>query len=149
MNFNTVRSLFPGLAPLLASPATLTALGIGAAGWVILKWLSEDEDEGDDPAGFNGSEPSLEPLEAGQSTADNLSGVRDAPPHGTIDPRGSQEVENPLEDTPETVGETAQPLPSGDRDKSKLIRQAMSELGKRSAAARARKKNLNAGSFPK
>lgn len=142
MDSNTGKSLLPGLAPLLANPTTLTVLGIGAAGWVILKWLFEDDEDDSEPTPPNGSEPSLEPLEAGLSTVENPLGVRDAPPLRAVEPGGGPEVGQPLEEAPDTLGEPLATLgrEEGDMDKSELIRQAMSELGKRSAAARARRK---------
>lgn len=142
MDSNDTRTLLPVLGPLLTNPTALAVLGIGAAGWAILKWLSEDKEDRTEPAASNGSEPSIEPLRIGPGTVEDplVEGYEAA--EGALEPEGSPGGGQPLGETLKTVGEPLQP-PSredDDADKNELIRQAMSELGKRSAAARARKR---------
>lgn len=134
-----------GLLALISNPAVLAVVGIGAVALTIIEMFSDEEDDQNDgsEAVPHGSTPFIEPLksedlavpatviepfETVETTAEEAaySYVEDLNAHEPVD----EFENNPQQD--ETTNEEAA--------KKELIRQAMSELGKRSAAARAKKK---------
>tara|TARA_R110002072_G_scaffold302338_1_gene484783 strand:+ start:5493 stop:5936 length:444 start_codon:yes stop_codon:yes gene_type:complete len=142
MNANITKTVLGGLLPFITNPATLAIIGIGAVGLTIYDILTDKKDgqgNGSEPQ-INGSEPlivpfldgsttvdeaALEPLETASPTAFATAHSTDREPFpaGGIDSQKEEEVE------------TCNP----EDEKKELIRQAMSELGKRSGAARRHK----------
>ncbi len=125
MNINNKTAGLGLLLPAALSPALAAALGIGIIGFGIYRLLGDDEE----CQNFGGL-PELSPTVA--STFDDT------------DSFGSDGVPTvSMAQGPQDDPQVADPEPLGvDQDdaKQKMIREAMSELGKRSAAARARKK---------
>jgi len=121
------KALLAAVLPFITNPVVLAVVGIGAIGLII----SGDEEEKANGAETvpDGSEPYDEPLNAKIST------VPDAvyPDWGT--------VERTVEETVQTAVLTTNEPKTDEELKKEMIRQTMSELGKRSAAARAKKKN--------
>ncbi len=149
MNANTAKALFGGLLPFITNPVTLAIIGIGAVGITVYGMLSddkEDKDEEDNQSDTvpDGYEPSQEPLKQAYSavpyTVDE--------PSETVEATVIETVETTAEEPfiPDGYGEshdvTFKPdTLSEEAAKKEMIRLAMSELGKRSAAARAQKKS--------
>ena len=118
------RASIGAALPLLLNPATLGLVALGAVGFGLYHLLREDQEEG------------------------GLEGPSDSPVMAPLDPVST------LAPTVEEAMAEADPLPceaddavedhdvesEGDAARQAVIREAMSELGKRSAAARARKK---------
>jgi type IV secretory pathway VirB10-like protein len=124
------RILLGGLIPLITSPIGLVVVGVGALGYTLYSIFTEKEEEQEysEETVHNGSEPYEEPYNDDYLTV-------------------QETVEQPWETVVTTVEETVnvavkEPLPTiSDEDlKKEMIRQAMSELGKRSAVARKLKK---------
>tara|TARA_R110000824_G_scaffold199432_3_gene383375 strand:+ start:204 stop:638 length:435 start_codon:yes stop_codon:yes gene_type:complete len=142
MNSNITKTVLGGLLPFITNPATLAIIGIGAVGLTVYDILTdkkEDKGNGSEPRN-NGSEPLIEPL------SDNLAEVA-----GTVLPtletdcsiaisavHSTDKEPLPAVDTDRQEGELE--TPNTEAEKKELIRRAMSELGKRSAAVRAKKK---------
>lgn len=150
MNPNTTKSALGGLLPLITTPTGLAILGIGAAGALILGLFSEEKEEtgnGSKTVG-NGSKPSRQSLEAIPATAHSTA----REPLETVDVTVAQAAAAPVQESFPVPAEEA--LSKDPKQTSKLsladkkkgmIRQAMSELGKRSGAARRHKsKKFNA-----
>jgi hypothetical protein len=100
------------------NPTTAAVLAVGAIGYGLFKLL-RDDDESEGLVEANGSEPQNEPLPKVDSTVEPRRAITD--------------------DNKEEVSKTSNEL-EPEVERRELIRQAMSELGKRSAAARAKKK---------
>lgn len=108
----TIQKTSIGAAlPLLLNPATLCVVAIGALGWKIYNQLLEDEED---------DSPAVPTLQTNSQATAQLETATKA----------SEEVE-----TCPNSDERAD-----DEERNQIIRQAMSELGKRSAAARAKRK---------
>jgi hypothetical protein len=109
------------LLPAFLNPAVAAALGIGIIAVGLYRLLPDDDEEEtvDDV-------PSDDPKAA-------LPAVRQPVP--TVEVNEVQQVAVPSNEPLQTV-----PAATDEADESEIIRKAMSELGKRSAAARARKK---------
>lgn len=137
---------FGGLLALISNPAVLAVVGIGAVVLTVMEALSGDDEEQDNgsEAAPNGSVTLTEPLEGAELTVpatvaepcETVEATADPAVHSTVE---DQYVAEALDDgnTDMQQGQTA----SEEAAKKELIRQAMSELGKRSAAARARRKS--------
>lgn len=125
MNINNKTAGLGLLLPAALNPALAAALGVGIIGFGIYRLLGDDEE-----CQNSGGLPELSPTVA--STFDDR------------DSFGSDGAPTVLiAQSPQDDPQVADPEPLGvDQDdaKQKMIREAMSELGKRSAAARARKK---------
>lgn len=143
MSINTAKTILGGLLPFAANPIVLAVVGAGAAAWVVTSLFDEKEEqsEEDNQTGTvpNGYEPLSEPLKQAYSTVPAT--VNE--PLVTV---GATVIE-----TDETTGE--EPLTTNDyredhdisseldalseeAEKKEIIRKVMSELGKRSGAAR-------------
>lgn len=133
-----------GLLALISNPAVLAVVGIGAVVLTVIEMFSEDDDKQD-----NGSEPVscgpipfTEPLK----TADLTVPATVIEPFETVDATVENTVHSSVEDWHAAAGVDngidhlhQVEIVSEEAAKKELIRQAMSELGKRSAAARAKK----------
>ena len=117
--------------PFLLNPATVGVVAIGAVGWGLFKIL-RDEDEKEEVESVEAVivEPkairTAPEVEAMKAKPDDL-------PAGS-QPSASLQAGPEEESDPEACEEAAEAA------QSEILRQAMSELGKRSAAARARRK---------
>lgn len=138
---NGTRTGLGVMAPALLNPGTATIIAVGLVGYGLIKLLSEDEeDEGHEDA--NGS---VEPQER-NSTVGTVEATVDMPLGNHLE-QPPVVTDAPLQTLQEAVAErfdTAQEetkLPQeSDAARQEMIRQYMSELGKRSAAARAKKR---------
>jgi len=141
------KALLGGLLPFITNPVVLAVAGAGAVALTVYEMLSDKDEvqENGSEAVTDGSTPLIEPwddevLAVEPTVIDPLETVELAAgetvnpivekPHPTTDSDCSDT--NPDEDKP-TKDEVAT---------KEMIRQAMSELGKRSAAARAKKKQI-------
>jgi hypothetical protein len=116
--------------PLLFNPGALGVVAIGAVGWGLFKLLRDDEEDGCNEPSDTVQEP---PAKTQVAT---IAAYRTT----LVDSQKTTQLEtvlNPNEEaeTPSKSGECDE-----DAERSLMIRQAMSELGKRSAAARAKRK---------
>jgi len=125
MNINNKTAGLSLLLPAALNPALAAALGIGIIGFGIYRLLGDDE-ECQTPEGL---------LERSPTVASTFDG-RDS--FGTDDAPTVLIAQCPQDDPQVADSEPR----NGDKSdaKQKIIREAMSELGKRSAAARVRKK---------
>jgi len=149
MSINAAKTILGGLLPFAANPVVLTVIGIGAATWAVSSLFDdkEEQSEEDNQAGTvpNGDEPLSEPHNQAYSTAPSTVNK----PLGTVEATVNETVETTAQEpfTADGYGDSndnsGKPDLISDEDaKKEMIRQAMSELGKRSAAARAQKKSL-------
>lgn len=144
MNANITKTVLGGLLPFITNPATLAIIGIGAVGLTVYDILTDQKDDkgdGSEPQN-NGYEPLIEPLDDGLAAVAGtvpkpLKTDRSTAP-ATVHSTGKGSFPTVGIDRQEEEVETATP----EAEKKELIRQAMSELGKRSAAARAKKKSM-------
>ena len=109
--------------PFLLNPATLGIAVIGVAGWGLYNLLQDDEEK-----------------DALASKQDNKPPIKRSP-----QPEVAPQVEMAASIDTAPLGElsqdaTSKNLADPEAERRELVRQAMSELGKRSAAARAKKK---------
>jgi hypothetical protein len=113
------------MLPAALNPAVAAAIGIGLVGIGIYRLLGDD-DENREPEELPKPSPSV-----ASTVADLIS--------DNSQPTPTVSLERNQQDGPQLADLHQQDV---DRDdvKKKIIREAMSELGKRSAAARARKK---------
>jgi hypothetical protein len=123
MNTKTTGLAF--MLPAALNPAVAAAIGIGLVGIGIYRLLGDD-DENREPEELPKPSPSV-----ASTGADLISDNSQSTP--------TVSLERNQQDGPQLADLHQQDV---DRDdvKKKIIREAMSELGKRSAAARARKK---------
>lgn len=114
--------------PLLLNPAALGVVAIGAVGWGLFNLLRDEEDGCEEP-----SDIAQKPLAKPE--------VVKAETKGTA-PEGSQTTTQEAacdisdEEEPQSISDEC----AEETERKLMIRQAMSELGKRSAAARAKRK---------
>jgi len=109
------------LLPAILNPAVAAALGIGIVAVGLYRLLPDgDEDTTVEDVPNHGSKAALPVTKLTMPTV----GVNEM-----------QQVDVPSNEPLQTV-----PVATDEADQSEMIRKAMSELGKRSAAARARKK---------
>ncbi len=127
----TIQKVSIGAAvPFLFNPATLGLVALGAIGWGICNLLREDEEGGcDEPSGTVQKSPTKPQVAKVEATRTSQDGSQATAQLETAF-KASDEAE-----APSTFDESAD-----DAERSQIIRQAMSELGKRSAAARAKRK---------
>lgn len=118
MSVNVEKVGLGMLIPTLLNPTTAAVLAIGAIGNAVFNFLSDD-DESESVVEASSTVPQIEPLPTVASTVE-LQCV-------SID-----------ENKDEILATSHQPEPEADH--REVIRLAMSELGKRGAAARAKKK---------
>jgi len=145
MNANTTKTILGSLLPFMTNPATIALVGAGALAFTVYSLFSDDDENTDNGAETvpdrSGQLPGpltalagpvaltvAEPLETVQATAAGTAETTVQEPLPTV-------VEEALHGAPETGS-----APTSEDEKKEMIRQAMSELGKRSAASRARKK---------
>ena len=135
-----------GLLAFISNPAFLAVVGIGAAVLTIMEMFSEEEDDQDNgsEAVPNGSTPLPEPPKGVVLTVPATVTEPFETVEITVEPAVYSSVEDRyvtevFEDSTDDLqqGEVVH----GEAAKKEMIRQAMSELGKRSAAARAKKKS--------
>lgn len=144
MNANITKTVLGGLLPFITNPATLAIIGIGAVGLTVYEILTDKKDgqgNGSEPQN-NGSEPLIEPFSHGSAA------VAGTVPLPLKTDRSTALTTVRSTDEKLFVAEVADSRSHGaevinpEAEKKELIRQAMSELGKRSAAARAKKKSV-------
>ena len=147
MSTFTGKTILGTLLPLVANPTALAAIGIGAAGWAIYSLCTEsNKSENDAPETFaNGSEPLKRPLAPAAATVDiavpeRLNAVNTTVP-ATDSSTDDEPFYNGFDNGDGQHVEAVEPREIDDEQaKKEMIRKTMSELGKRSAAARARKR---------
>lgn len=125
MNFNTKTTGLAFMLPAALNPAVAAAIGIGLVGFGIYRLLGDDDENCE-------SEKLPEPKPSVASTVADLISDNSQSTHTVCLKRNQQ-------DGPQLIDFHQQDV-DWDDVKKKMIREAMSELGKRSAAARARKK---------
>jgi hypothetical protein len=133
MNMNAKSTGLGLMLPVVLNPAVAAVIGIGLVGLGIYRLL-DDEDEV--CASEASDESSIGELVECSDTAELAAG------HENSDCLASADAVS-LDKSPADVPANAalgQQDADREADKQKIIREAMSELGKRSAAARARKK---------
>lgn len=149
MSINAAKTILGGLLPFAANPVVLTVIGIGAATWAVASLFDDKEDKASNGTNEDTSRSERcgkplnrtaatvkttvpatvnEPLEAVEVTIIETIKATTEKPFGTDGHAGNHGITN----EPDTLNE--------DAENKEMIRKAMSELGKRSAAARARKK---------
>ena len=133
--------LLTAALPFISNPVVLAVVGIGALGFILFN-KEEDQGNGTETAP-NGLEPLDEPYDDDHSTV----GATVIEPFKTVETTVEGTVHSTVVepyDTKEPDGSYyEQHQTEADNDvatKKEMIRQAMSELGKRSAAARAKKR---------
>lgn len=143
------KALLGAVLPFISSPVVLVPVGIGAAGWAVYEMFSDKDEDKDQNNGSeaveDGSEPYYEPYDEEESIVESTV----IEPYETVEGTVTETVHSSVED-PYVMGvvddsndEPEQDETVNDEDhKKEMIRLAMSELGKRSAAARANKKQI-------
>jgi len=142
------KALLAGVLPFLSNPVVLAAAGIGAVGWVVYDIFSDKgeeatkSDNGSKTAPY-GEEPSPEPIEYWSSTVPETAEHTQVTVEAMVEETAKPTVKEPFSllsvSGDDTVQEEQESI-SEEYQKKEMIRKAMSELGKRSAAARAKKK---------
>jgi hypothetical protein len=126
------KALLGGLLPFITNPVALTIIGIGAAGYALYD-ISSEEDEQKAKGPYttsNAPEPSNEPFTTVIPTVNNTVCLPLEAVEPTVEDTVTSTAEEPLEHDYMDI------QTSEEKRKKEVIRQAMSELGKRSAAAR-------------
>lgn len=146
------KALLGVVLPFISNPVVLAAVGIGAVSYTVYELLSNKKEEQDNgsEAVADGSVPFDEPLNKpldgeGVTVPDTVNEPFDTA-RPTVDETVNPAVEEQhvssfwgdLNDEPQH-----DKADSEEASKKEMIRQAMSELGKRSAAARAKKRNYS------
>jgi len=137
------KTLLAGLLPFISNPVVLAVVGIGAVG--LMLFGKEDEQDNGSEAVPDGSTPCLEPLDSEYLAVPSTVIEPSETVEGTVAKTVNSSVEEPYVTRffDDINIEPKQDETISEEDlKKEVIRQAMSELGKRSAAARAKKKNL-------
>lgn len=125
---------FAAALPFLMNPATVGLVAIGAVGWGLYKLLGDDEEAtGDEWLILDKQQKPRELLEAVERVAVHEELCVDESSEPLVELSSGDSGATPTDDN---VDEARQ---------AEIVRQAMSELGKRSAAARARRKAAAAG----
>lgn len=145
MNPNTTKTILSSLLPFMTNPATIALVGAGAVALTVYSMFSDDEEAQDNGTKTvpNGAKRLPAPLPRRNPTAPTTVRKPLEAVEATVSKTAEPTVREPL---PVTVGEASphEPeqgiRPNSEDENKEMIRQAMSELGKRSAAARARKK---------
>ncbi|NRB19009.1 MAG: hypothetical protein HRU33_15950 [Rhodobacteraceae bacterium] len=116
--------------PLLLNPATLGFVALGAVGWGIYNLLRDDEDDGCDvPSNTVQKLPAKTRVAKAGATQPSQ-----------VSAQAAVQLEAPVKVSDEAEARLKSDETADDAERSLIIRQAMSELGKRSAAARAKRK---------
>lgn len=135
MNSHLPRAGAPALFPALLSPGTATVLAIGLVGLGLFKLLSDDEEAEAQPSSNRSRAQQTQLAAVDKTTVARLA------PDLASDPVRKDPRQAVAEELPETPAETSLGRKAAcDAEQQETIRRYMSELGKRSAAARARKK---------
>lgn len=117
--------------PFLLNPATVGVVAIGAVGWGLYTLLRDEGDEEDsENAGMGIANPNK------ISPAPKINTVEAKPEELQV----SSQPAEPAESCLDAAGHSEAFEGANAVDQKEIVRQAMSELGKRSAAARARRK---------
>ncbi|GAA6178584.1 hypothetical protein NBRC116594_00220 [Shimia sp. NS0008-38b] len=115
--------------PFLINPATVGLVAIGAVGWGLFKLLGDDEEtNGDEGLTLDEQQRSKKHLEADEAVAVYEEACVEESGEPPIDLSSDDSGARPTDDS------------ANEARQAEIVRQAMSELGKRSAAARARRK---------
>ncbi len=139
------KTILAGLLPFLSNPTTLAVVAIGAVGFTVYDILFGEKAGQDNGSKTlpNGSTPLIEPLDNPELTVD----ATVIEPFETIETTVGRTVhstaQEPICGTFDEGIKGTSPAENSDTEevlKMEMIRQAMSELGKRSAAARAKRK---------
>jgi len=131
------KALLAVALPFITNPVVLTAVCIGAIGLILFD--KEEEEANGAETVPDGSEPYDEPLNDEVSTVPNTVYTDWGTVGATVEQTVHPAVEEPSFTAPEATSTTNETI-TDEELKKEMIRQTMSELGKRSAAARARKK---------
>lgn len=141
------KALLAVVLPFISNPVVLAAVGIGAAGWAVYEMFSDKDEDGDHKNDSetveDGSEPYFEPYDDEELAVETTVFEQFETVEGTVGETvrsavGEQYVLGAVDgcdDEPELI-ETV----SEEDRKKEMTRLVMSELGKRSAAARRSKK---------
>jgi len=138
------KALLGGLLPLLTNPGTMIIAGAGILGWTVYEILSGkgEKNNGSDTVP-DGSEPCHEPLGNDELAVEGTVIEQFETPEWAVEKTVTSSVKEPHFTTVSddiNEGPFKSDVISKEDAKKEMIRQAMSELGKRSAVARAKKK---------
>ena len=166
MNANTTKTIIGTLLPFASNPVVLTIIGVGAAAWAIASIFDNDnEDEcNSSNAAEDRSEPSKQPLNRNRSTvqstvhepfksAERPIAVEDNAMLATAlsinetDNSADYVEESPVILNNDHTTNIKATLIDDEAAQKEMIRKTMSELGKRSGAAR-RKAMIARNSVP-
>lgn len=147
MSSNITKTVLGGLLPFITNPATLAIIGISAVGLTVYDILTEKKDDQSNGSDTENSdfEPLIEPFTDGSATVSATVHKPLETAYSTVSATVCSTDKEPfLTEVLDGSGDASDQHEaiSPDTSKKELIRQAMSELGKRSAAARARKKSV-------
>ena len=154
MSINTAKTILGGLLPFASNPVVLTVIGVGAATWAIAS-LFDDEDKETSGSGpqKNRSMPQGQPFKGDERTVHSTVQERLETVETTVNPTVELTVQQASNNSYKMLP-SLETMPTDDYSKEtqtdairhdeeaakkELIRQAMSELGKRSGAARRQK----------
>lgn len=139
-----------GLLALISNPAVLAVVGIGVVALTVMEMFSDKENDQDDGSETvpHGSSPFIEPLKSQDLAVpatviepfETLETMAEAPVHSSVEDLYLSEPVDDFDTSSQQRGTESEVAA-----KKEMIRQAMSELGKRSAAARAKKKLTTKG----
>lgn len=134
-----------GLLALISNPAVLAVVGIGAVALTIIELFSDEEDDQNDgsEAVPHGSTPFIEPLKSEDLAVpatiiepfETVATTAEEAVYSTVEDLCMSEPVDDFDNDPQQDTSDSQEAAT-----KEIIRQAMSELGKRSAAARAKRK---------
>ena len=137
------KALIGGLLPLISNPATLTVAAVGLVGWTLYNIFKDKEQEEPDQAETTvdtpiGDEPFHDPLNEQSNQPLDIWDDPEPEPFNQWEPTAEDSVTLTETHTVESNGASFEYETIRDEEarKKELIRQAMSELGKRSAAKR-------------
>lgn len=159
MNANTTKTIIGTLLPFASNPIVLAVLGAGAAAWAIASLFdndNEDEDNGSNTAQSR-SEPSNQPFKRNRSTVqstvrepfrtpETIVATEDSEPLVQAIPTEEVEASAHLHKDNSAILDNGQAFTvevtyiDDEAVKKEMIRKTMSELGKRSGAARRKAK---------
>ncbi|NIZ60677.1 hypothetical protein DL239_06775 [Sedimentitalea sp. CY04] len=126
----TVQKAGVAALPFLLNPATVGVVAIGALGWGLFKLFGDEDEE----ATEDGTPISQEPQKSKEPfMADAAGAVKEEVQKDT----GAEAFS---ETSTDDEGKTDTQESADEEEQQEIVRQAMSALGKRSAAARARRK---------
>ena len=146
-NLMSKKALLGVVLPFISNPVVLAAVGISAVGYTVYELFSRKEEEAQGngtKAVPDGSEPLDEPLNGEDVMVPDTVKEPLNTARATVDELINPAVKEPYVSTffGDLNNDPQQnEVVSEDASKKEMIRQAMSELGKRSAIARAKKKS--------